>query len=337
MSAPPDETISRVQGFTQRARLAPARPADPVATPSPQPNRTSPAAVPAPVAATPGPATSGDLPSPVKWLDNRPIDFSIGPKQDPTPPAPVPGEAAPTPPTAIANTIPAQSPGSVEARIGQTVRDYPRDLAAQFDYQLLQLIKGQQVTPVDGLSMLPRDDREMLWALLDSLALLRSNLKTDTNMTASQKARPLIGLGERLRAGVDLRVGTIALCSRVDGFGVYQPMSADRLPSGRETTAVLYCEVENFLSRQVDGGQWETNLSQEITLYNERGQRVWSEKAKLVKDLCRNRRHDFFVGQRVTLPSALMPGSYSLRVTIVDQNANRVQEGTLAVRVISDR
>ena len=340
VSPPPEETIANVQSFTQRAKLQPAKGSEPVMPAAPAPNTTRSKVDPAPVAAPPAATGSPEIPSPIKWLDNRPIDLSLGPKQDPTPPAPAlvtPAISQPIVVTPAPAAVPVTPTEPLEARLGQAARDYPRDLSAQLDYQLLQLLKGQQVTQVESLSALPKDDREMLWALMDSLGNLRSNLKTDVNMAAAQKARPLVNLGERLRAGAELRVATIALCTRVDGFGVYQPMPADRLPSGRETTAVLYCEVENFLSRQADGGQWETNLSQEITLYNDRGQRVWSEKAKVVKDLCRNRRHDFFVGQRITLPSALLPGSFSLRVTIVDQNANRVAESTLAVKVVADR
>lgn len=336
----PDETITKVKDFAQRANLTPVKPAptENPAVPAPTVPRTTP--TPTPVAIAPRPAAPAELPSPIKWLDNRPIDFSIGPKQDPTPPAPVVTEPVPAAVATITPAVPTVvsfPADSIEARLAKASHDYPRDLSAQLDQQLLQMLNGRQVPQLDGIAQLPRDDREMLSALMDSLSNLRSNLRTDANMAATQKARPLVDLGERLRAGADLRVATIALCSRVDGFGVYVPMSVDRLPSGHETTAVLYCEVENFLSRQAEAGQWETNLSQEITLYNDRGQRVWSEKAKPVKDLCRNRRHDFFVGQRISLPSALMPGSYSLRVTIVDQNANRVAEATLAVKVISER
>ena len=333
----PDETINKVQGFTQRANLGPVKSARPETPVAPVPNATRTEPAPTPVATTTPPANSAELPSPIKWLDNHPADLNLGPKQDPTPPAPVAVTPVPAPAVVITPAVPTYPAESIEAKLARAARDYPRDLSAQLDQQLLQMLSGRQVPQIDGISQLPRDDRELLSALLDSLSNLRSNLKTDVNLAASQKARPLIDLGERLRAGADLRVATIALCSRVDGFGVYQPMSVDRLPSGRETSAVLYCEIENFLSRQADAGQWETNLSQEITLYNDRGQRVWSEKARPVKDLCRNRRHDFFVGQRITLPSALLPGSYSLRVTIVDQNANRVAESTLGVKVIADR
>jgi hypothetical protein len=333
----PDETINRVQGFTQRAKLGPAKSIQAETPGTPVPNTTRTTATPASVSPPSTATNPADLPSPIKWLDNRPIDLSLGPKQDPTPPAPVAVTPAPASVAIVTPAVPTYPAESIEARLAKTAHDYPRDLSAQLDQQLLQLLSGRQVPQLDGISQLPKDDREMLSALLDSLSLLRSNLKTDANLAASQKARPLVDLGERLRAGADLRVATVALCSRVDGFGVYQPMSVDRLPNGRETSAVLYCEVENFLSRQADAGQWETNLSQEITLYNDRGQRVWSERARPVKDLCRNRRHDFFVGQRITLPSALLPGSYSLRVTIVDQNANRVAESTLGVKVISDR
>ena len=138
----------------------------------------------------------------------------------------------------------------------------------------------------DGLATLSGEDRELLSSIVDALAYFRAAVRGNDNMLLAAKVRPFVELGERLRWQGNLRIATIAICSKVDGFGLYEPIEPARFIAGREHPMIVYCEVENFLSQLNDRKQWETNLSQEARLYNERGMRVWEDKRRTIGDFC---------------------------------------------------
>src|SRR4030095_10582590 len=134
-----------------------------------------------------------------------------------------------------------------------------------------------------------------------------------------------------LRSQADLHIPVLALCTRVAVFGVYDPVDATQLAAGKEHQLILYCEVENFASQFTERRLWHTQLTHEAVLYDERGKRVWEEKLVNVEDFSRNRRHDFFINQKVRFPATLAAGNYYLKVSINDQQANRGTQATLPV------
>ncbi|MDB5174087.1 MAG: hypothetical protein JWN51_2860 [Phycisphaerales bacterium] len=223
-------------------------------------------------------------------------------------------------------------------RFSQQVKDYPTEISAHLDWQLLQYLQGQSVPQMQSLSTLPAEDREMLSALLDGLTLFRNGLRTDNNMLLSKKIRPLLDLSDRLRTQAELTIPTIALCKDVKGFGVYEPIEPARFEAGRDQPALVYCEVENFASQLDVQKRWETKLSQEIVLYTEQnGLEVWRDKtpARPIVDYSRNRRHDFFIVKRIHLPAQLTIGRYLLKVSVVDQQVNRVAENSVPIQIVA--
>jgi hypothetical protein len=186
-----------------------------------------------------------------------------------------------------------------------------------------------------AIGALGAEDREALAALLDAISNYRARLADGRNLMFAEKVRPLVELSGRLAALGELRVGGLALCSRVDGFGVYEPLAGERLAAGREHEAIVYCEVENFSSRLNAQGQWETNLAQEVVLYNEAGVRVWRDKPKSVTDVSRRQRRDFYTVQRIRLPANLPAGHYRLGVTIRDEQLQRVAEATVPIQIVA--
>lgn len=225
----------------------------------------------------------------------------------------------------------------LEQKLAQRIKDNGRDIVAHLDYQLLQFVKDQSVPQLQTLAALPQEDREMLAALCDSLTNFRTSLRADSNMLLAGKVRPLIEMSDRLRAQADLLIPTVALCTRVDGFGVYEPIEPARFVAGKEHPIIIYCEVANFSSQQNDKNLWETTLRQQEVLYTEMGMHVWPEKPaeKVITDVSRNRRHDFFVVKLVKLPKTLTIGRYLLKVSIIDDKAARVAEATLPIQIVA--
>ena len=201
---------------------------------------------------------------------------------------------------------------AVELSLSRHLKDYPRDLWAHLDHQLIQFVKDRPVPQMDSLARLQAEDREFIAAIMDGLANVRSALRADNNMLMSRKVRPLLDMIDRLRAQADLLIPTVSLCTRVDGFGVYEPVESARFTAMKEHPILIYCEVENFSSQMNEAKLWETKLSQEVVLYTETGLPVWQDKTDRIPDFARKRRHDFFIVKKTRFPANITIGRYLL-------------------------
>jgi hypothetical protein len=219
--------------------------------------------------------------------------------------------------------------------LSRNLKDYPKDVWAHLDFQMMQFLRDKPTPQLDVLAPLAAEDRELISSVMDGLTNFRNAIRADNNMLMSRKVRPFLELADRLRAQADLIIPTMTLCTRVDGFGVYEPVEPARFTAMKEHPVIVYCEVENFSSHQNANRMWETKLSQEVVLYTETGLPVWQDKTENIPDLARNRRHDFFVVKKTKFPANITIGRYILKVTIVDQQANRVTEATLPVLFVA--
>ncbi len=217
------------------------------------------------------------------------------------------------------------------------VKEYPQDLAGQLDFQLYGLVNGDPAPQLPVIAGLGNEDRELLAAVIDGVTNFRNAVHADGNLLLSRKVRPILELAERLRSQAELTIPTVALCRKVDAFGVYDPIEPARFVAGREQPVIVYCEVENFASQLDDQKRWATMLAEEVVLYDEQnGLEVWREKqARSIVDHSRNRRHDFFIVKMIKLPANLTIGRYLLKVSVVDQQVQRVAENTVAVEMVA--
>jgi hypothetical protein len=224
-------------------------------------------------------------------------------------------------------------PESKPAPTTAPVTAAPRTLLEQFDAQLLALTRNEP--PSESFPTLQPDDRTLLRSVIDSLASFRLTLRSSTSLTAT-KVAPLLELSEKIRSQIPLSLPTLALCRSVTQFGVYDPIDPPRFSAGKETPVIIYCEVEHFRSAAAaEGGGWDTKLSYEATLYSDgdHAVSVIHKKPTTIVDRCRNRRRDFFLADRMTLPGNLPVGRYVLKVTVIDQLANHVAEKNVALIV----
>lgn len=222
-----------------------------------------------------------------------------------------------------------------ESRIARRVKEYPRDVSANLDYQLMLFLRDEPVPQLSSITALPTEDRELISAVMDGMSNFRSTLRSDNNMLLSKKIRPMIELSDRLRQQAELSIPTLVLCSKVDGFGRYEPIDPPRLVAQTTSQAIVYCEIENFTSQLNAAKQWQTDVVQEAILYTEDGVQVWADKSQPIQDLSRKRRHDFFLRTLVKFPPTLTLGRYMLKVTIIDRQANRVAEASLPIQTVA--
>ena len=205
------------------------------------------------------------------------------------------------------------------------------DFAAAFDEQLLRIASGE---PPQAPSSLPADERELLTAIVEALAQFRAAARNNETLLASRTA-PLVALSDQLKSQAPLSLPTVALCRSVAQFGVYETFEGARFTAGRETPVIIYCEVDNFVSRLASDSRWETKLTYEAVLYNDsdHAMPLITKKPTAIIDRCRNRRRDFFLADRMTIPDSLPVGKYLLKVTVIDQHANRVAEKSIPLMV----
>jgi hypothetical protein len=150
------------------------------------------------------------------------------------------------------------------------------------------------------------------------------------------RVSPLLALSDRIRSQAPLTLPTLALCTRVTQFGVYDAVEPASFPAGKDTATIVYCEVDNFTSHQEPDGKFQTKLRYEAVLYsdNEHSTAVLGKKPAGITDACRNRRRDFFLADRLTIPATLPVGKYLLKVTVVDELANHVAERTVPISIV---
>jgi hypothetical protein len=220
---------------------------------------------------------------------------------------------------------------SLTQRIDQQAHDQPRDAAAQLDSQLMMFVRNQPVPDENLLSNLPAEDRDVLSAILDGLSNYRDVIRTDPTATTTRKLQPLLDMADRIHASADLSVPALALCSAVRGFGDYDAMNTDNLPSAQSLRTVVYCQVANFAS-QLNGQEWEIRLNMRLTLYSEAtGKSVWKMAEKPIVDRCHQRRHDCYCFEFIELPPDLPAGKYVLTATLEDQISNKLTQATVAM------
>ncbi len=224
-----------------------------------------------------------------------------------------------------------------EMSLQKLVTDYPRDLGNQLDYQLLRFVRDEPTPELSNVTQLSDEDRDIILALMDGLNNVRAATRNDGNLMLNRKIQPLLDMADRLRSEAQLSIPTVAFCSKVSRFGVYDPMRSSRFAAGRNNDLIVYCEVGNFNSVQGSDRIWRTRLQQDMVLYTDSGLAVWPEKPSpaVILDESRNRRHDFFIPTRVRLPSSLAAGKYVLKITLTDEESNHIVEASTPLEIVS--
>ena len=222
---------------------------------------------------------------------------------------------------------------NVRQKYVSRVADDPRDLSAQLDLQLARFLQDEPVPMMSDLSALPAEDRELLAAMCDALSNFRSVVRGDGNPLSSVKARPFIEMADRIRARADLTLSGLTLCSKVTSYGVYDEISPLTFQPNVENRAVVYCEVDGFISQLNADQKWETKLSLELKLYDDHGLQIWHVPANATTDLASRRRRDFMLAKIIVLPANLAGGHYMLKAQVRDLLGNRVNEQTIQFAV----
>jgi len=229
------------------------------------------------------------------------------------------------------------SSDALARRLAYRIKADPLDVAAHVDYQLLQMVNDRSVPALDVISPLPQEDREIVSALLDGLSNFRNGIRNGGNALLSQKVAPLVEMADRVRSQTTLSIPSLVLCRDVKQYGIYQPFENNRFPLGEKHLVVVYCEVANFVSQLNSRSMWETKLKYEVLLYtdSDAALQVWQQKSTPVVDQSHSRRRDFFIAKLLELPQDLPIGGYLMKVSIIDDTANRIAEATVPLQIVA--
>ncbi len=198
---------------------------------------------------------------------------------------------------------------------------------------------------------LSEDERAFVRAwrdLFTDLHVRFGDQAVDLDAVADSVAR----LDDAMNRWRPLEITTAALCTQVDGFGVYNPLRTfDRgrykFLAGRDHPVIVYVELDHFGATPTTADEapaFQVELTQSLTLFHAGTPRVaasddlvaWRTEPQRIRDVSRREREDFFVVQIVTLPRSLSVGGYRLKVEMRDAATDSVAETIIPIDVVAD-
>ncbi|MFO0835636.1 MAG: hypothetical protein U0638_11745 [Phycisphaerales bacterium] len=184
---------------------------------------------------------------------------------------------------------------------------------------------------------------------LSAIRTLGRALSQDGKVAEPARAVQLVeGVLSTLREAAAVRIARSALCTRVEGFGQYEPFADYTFLAGRTTKMIVYTEIENFSHRAArsDDPGMDTmsgadlvavELSQELRLWHDAdGSMQWRKPEQPIIEVGRNKRRDFFLVQQIELPPTLSVGKYNLKITIRDKVSGGVDERSIPIKIVAD-
>jgi hypothetical protein len=181
---------------------------------------------------------------------------------------------------------------------------------------------------LDRLRSVVRDRLDVPDGDADGRWTLRARLLECLDESSSQ-AEAIRGAFEALEAVTPLEITELQLCRKVKGFGDFEPLEAAACRPGRGV--ILYCEMAG-VRYESEGALHRSRLASRVEIVaTSGGAPVWTQSLGTADDLCRRRRHDYYVNYRMTLPDTLPPGSYEVRLVQDDLVANHSASRSIPV------
>lgn len=342
----PLDAIEEFLRLTEQYALEePSNPAPALGTEPPAESRVEIAAPPQPTSTppttqttSPAPATQAfanaqvDLAAPAESAPVTPLAIPVVHRVSVRTPAPPTNSTASEPVNATVNT-PLRVHGEVERNLFESVLAQLADEAdnddfeAQWRLRLAQLALGSQ----DAARTLPYEltgtERHILQGLVD-VGLAVSRAARDPVHAAENALARIDELRTTLVGLADPTITTVAFCRRVVTFGVYEEMETTEFGAGQTVHTIVYCEIRNFTSELTEDERYRTLLGTRLEALTADGQSVWEHEEPDIEDLCRRRRTDFFLAQRIALPPTLPPGDYILKVLVEDHLGGKAHEAS---------
>jgi hypothetical protein len=147
--------------------------------------------------------------------------------------------------------------------------------------------------------------------------------------------------GDEIRSAVlvledkaPLEIVDLRLCSKVDGFGDFEPIEPPVRKAGQPV--ILYCEVDGLRFEQTSAG-FRTRVAAQFEILPEGGgPPILTRSLSTAEETCRRRRRDYCIVYRLVLPKPLEPGDYRIRLTERDLNSDRSASREVSFAIARD-
>ena len=194
----------------------------------------------------------------------------------------------------------------------------------------------KQMDPV-LLDALDPKSREQVARFHQMIAVAFDELAGDKAATLTRG--DMIRKIDEVFGAMPLQIEQFQLCRRVDSYGVFEPFASTRFLAGRVNRVLVYVELENFKHEPLEDGRYEVRLEQTVELYDATGETtVWRQGPKLIRDVSRNKRRDFFTIYPIDLPADLTAGAYRLKVRVADKHTGSICEQTMHdIQIVADQ
>ena len=221
--------------------------------------------------------------------------------------------------------------GTIES-LREHVADHPNDMDALWPLVLLMMAGGQEFEISELAGEVSGEAGDTIAATADVIRRVRQAL-AEPGPAADHALEAINALRGHFTRDAELLLPTVALCTRVSTFGVYDEMDPSLLVPYRANRAIVYCEIRNFFSDRMPDDTFRVTLSSRLEILTADGQSVWTHEEPSIEDVSRQRREDFFLAQLVTFPPELGPGDYVLKVMIEDTSAAKAAEAVHRFRI----
>lgn len=202
-------------------------------------------------------------------------------------------------------------------------------------------LESVSVETLDGLYQ----DGVLSESELSTLRAVREVFDSVSSSGSIESPEAVADVLDRVKSDLDrmsgIRVTRALLCTRVDGFGKYEPFASNEFVAGRAQEVIVYVEVDRFGHREMTGtdGQprYEVELSQRLELYHVADDlNTWNRAAEIDRSVSRNRVRDYYLINKVTLPANLGVGRYHLKVVMRDLVDEKVSELIIPIRMVAN-
>ncbi len=230
----------------------------------------------------------------------------------------------------LVSLMEAEASASGSAGSGSLTRN---ELRQQVALRMLYLVNDQKqlaMQPIPGLQ--PADQEfwtSIFWGLSNYLNEEGINPSQRSTMTIEQ----LRSATHYLQISAKLQLRNVSFCSRINGFGNFEPIDATQLTPGEPV--LIYCDVRNFQSESSDQNDFITKLRSSVEIYQGdlNGQLVDRSSFPATEDRCQSIRTDYYNSYRIDLPAHLSSGQHVLKLTIYDEFSGKSATETISFTV----
>jgi hypothetical protein len=192
--------------------------------------------------------------------------------------------------------------------------------------RLLHLIQGNREQAVAAVESLSPEEQEFwkeqffaISRIITDPADESSGVFVSRQKQAFRALPHLRNATSHLASIANLDVKNLHWCTEIHGFGQFTEANQYSVKPGNEY--LIYCEIENWSIEENatdQGARYTSKIQASYAIVDEAGGVVKQNQFPPITDVGRNRRRDFYLVLRTTIPTNLSPGTYHLQLSVDD-------------------